>query len=127
MPINSSYADFIRDVDKLLTGAAEVAALVPVAEPHRLALVDTFDKIKTAKARQDSLQASRQEVTQDLNTLLDKGKDEAIRLRGVLRAELGPRSERLVHFGVAPLRKRSRRTKPPEEEPPVTTPTPKAE
>jgi hypothetical protein len=108
-------------------GRVAGAPLVPTTEPHRLALVDTFEKIKTAKARQDSFQASRQEATQDLNTLLDKGRDEAIRLRGILRAELGPRSERLVHFGVAPLRKRTRRTKPPEDDPPLAKPAPTTE
>ena len=128
MPNNSSYADFIRDLDKLLTAAAEFSSTVPAAEPHRLALLQTFDQIKGVKARQDSLQASRQETTQDLSTLLTKGREEAIRLRGILRSEVGPRSERLVHFGVAPLRKRARRTTtPPEVETPVSPSAPKTE
>jgi hypothetical protein len=66
--------------------------------------------VKEAKSRQDALQAQRQAVTQELEKLVAQGKETSIRLRGVARADLGPRSEQLVHFGVAPLRKRSART-----------------
>lgn len=117
MPNNSSYADIIRDWEKLLASVQGDASTLPSAESHRLALQQTLDQIKTQKTRQDTLQATRQETTQDLNNLIVQGREQVIRLRGVVRAEVGPKNERLVQFGVAPLRKRSRRTTTP------TTPT----
>jgi hypothetical protein len=117
MPNKSSYADIIRDWEKLLASVQGDASNLPTAEPHRLALQQILDQIKAQKTRQDTLQATRQETTQDLNNLIVQGREQVIRLRGVVRAEVGPKNERLVQFGVAPLRKRSRRT---------TTPTPPA-
>jgi hypothetical protein len=110
MSNNSSYADIIRDWEKLLASVQGDAASLPTADPHRLALQQTLDQIKAQKTRQDTLQATRQETTQDLKNLIVQGREQVIRLRGVVRAEVGPKSERLVQFGVAPLRKRSRRT-----------------
>jgi hypothetical protein len=124
MPNNSSYADIIRDWEKLLASVQGDAADLPTAEPHRLALQQTLDQIKTLKTRQDTLQATRQETTQDLNKLVVQAREQAIRLRGVVRAEVGPKSERLVQFGVAPLRKRSRAAKTPPATQPAVPPAP---
>ena len=48
-----------------------------------------------------------------------RGKETTMRLRSVAKGKIGPKSERLVHFGIAPLRKRTRKTagvKPPDGE-----------
>ena len=42
-----------------------------------------------------------------------------MRLRAVVKSNLGPKSERLVQFGIAPLRKRTRK---PVTQPPAATP-----
>jgi len=106
----SSYSDLIREWEMLLNAVLLNALSLPSAEVFRAALAQTLALVKDAKARQDALQAQRQGVTQELEKLVAEGKETSIRLRGVARADLGPRSEQLVHFGVAPLRKRTART-----------------
>ncbi|MEA2605017.1 MAG: hypothetical protein QOF89_6009 [Acidobacteriota bacterium] len=126
MPVPSSYADVIKDWEALLTAALEHAQSLPDAERTRIAFQDHVARTKEMKARQESLTAARQEATQSLRKLVKDGKDLAIRLRGAVKANLGPTSEGLVQFGIAPVRKRAaRKTKSPEPEtptPPVTKP-----
>ncbi len=129
MPIASSYADVIKDSEALLTAVLEHAASLPDAERSRIAFQEQLAKTKEMKARQDSLTAARQEATQALNKLLKDGKELAIRLRGAVKANLGPKSELLVQFGISPIRTGSARkkktTKPPEGTPaPGGTPEP---
>lgn len=126
MPIVSSFADVVLDWEGLLTGVQENLELLPSVESHRLALEQHLQLTKSAKARQEAHTAGRQEATQELKALVNQGRELAIRLRNVVRADLGPKSERLVRFRVSPLRKRPRRNtqadgKPPE--PPVTPPS----
>jgi len=65
--------------------------------------------VQGLKARQNEMTALRQEATQKLNTAVAKGRDTATTIRSVLRGKVGPKSERLVHFKIAPLRKRPRK------------------
>ena len=120
----TSYPDLIREWERLLNAAKENAANLPSAEIYRTTMQKIFDQVKDAKLRQDSLQAERQAVTQEFDKLVLAGKDAAMRLRGAARIDLGPRSEQLVHFGVAPLRKRAARAAktPVLTEPTVTSP-----
>jgi len=106
----SSYSDLIREWEKLLSAVLLNVLRLPSAEVFRVTLADILGRVKDAKSRQDALQAQRQAVTQELEGLVAQGKEASIRLRGVARADLGPRSEELVHFGVAPLRKRAARS-----------------
>ena len=127
MPVASSYAEVIKDWEALLAAALEHALNLPDAERHRIAFQEHVARTKEMKARQDSLTAARQETTQALRKLVLEGKDLAIRLRGVVKANLGPRSEGLVQFGIPPIRKRALRktaTKPPDGTPTPETSTP---
>ena len=126
MPVASSYADVIKDWEALLAAALEHALTLPDAERTRIAFQEHVARTKEMKARQDSLTAARQETTQALRKLLLEGKDLAIRLRGAVKANLGPRSEGLVQFGIPPIRKRAPRktdAKPPDGKPAPETPT----
>jgi hypothetical protein len=118
----SSYADLIRGQEKLLAAVKEHAPNLPSVEIHHTALQQLVDQLKDAKARQDSLRASGQAATQGLTDLVNQAKLAAIRLRSVVRADMGPKSEQLVQFDVAPLRKRGRRAAKPPAVPPPTTP-----
>jgi hypothetical protein len=62
--------------------------LAPV-EPHRSALATTLGQARAAKDVQESHGANRQSTTQSLKEILVEGKDQAIRLRGAIRAALG--------------------------------------
>ena len=127
MPVPSSYADVIKDWEALLTAVLEHAQSLPDAERTRAAFQEHLARVKEMKARQESLTAARQEATQSLRKLLQEGKELAIRLRGVVKANLGPTSEGLVQFGIVPVRKRGPRkstTKPPGNTPEPETSTP---
>ena len=110
MPINvNSFADFVRDWEGLLAAAKELADQLPNVEPHTAELQTALLEVKALKDAQDTHQANRQRATQELKDALGRGKDSAIKLRGFVKAKIGPRSELLVRFGVPPLRKRIRK------------------
>jgi hypothetical protein len=122
MPEINSYAGTTDAWERLLVATQENLEQLPSVEPHRSALEKHLQATKTVKARQDSHTAARQEATQELRAMIGQGRELVIRLRGAIRAELGPRSERLVQFGIAPIRKRTRRRKPEEPGPEPSTP-----
>jgi hypothetical protein len=107
----SAFADFLREWESLLAAVADRAPDLAPVEPHRTALAETLDKARKAKGVQESHGASRQSTTQTLKEILVEGKDRAIRLRGAIRAELGPTTEQLTQFGIRPIRRRPLRHK----------------
>lgn len=111
MPIPTAYADIFRNWDGLIAAAKTVLETLPEIEP----LVRTMERIaadaKKLKWDQDELQARRQKTTQDLQEKIREGRDFSIILRGIVRSRIGPRNERLVQFGIAPIRKRGSRSR----------------
>jgi hypothetical protein len=63
------------------------------------------------KGLQETYQARKQEATQQLGDVVAQGKEVAIRLRSLVRGRMGHQDERLVAFGVRPVRKRKGRRK----------------
>ena len=122
MPNINSYADVALNWEGLLTAVLENAQFLPNVEPHRAAMEKHLAATKAVKARQDAHTAGRQEATQELRSMLAEGRDLAIRLRNAIKAEIGSKTERLVHFGMIPTRKRTRKVKPAEVKPPVEAP-----
>jgi uncharacterized protein YbbK (DUF523 family) len=106
----NSHADLIRAWQKLLDASERSPEVQQGIETERQAVEKWLAEVRQLKARQDELNALRQQVTQELKTAVERGKEAAIQLRAIVKAKFGPRSERLVHFDVAPLRKRSRST-----------------
>ena len=100
----------------------------PTVDTDRQSLAQSLTTVQGLKARQNQLQGLRQEVTQQLAAELTKGKETAIKIRSMTRGKIGPKSERLVHFKIAPLRKRPRKAKQvvkkPAEEAPGAHPGP---
>jgi hypothetical protein len=113
----SAFADTVREWEVLLGAVSDHAAVLAPIDPHRAALADSLDKARQAKALQDSYKGNKQSTTQSLKAIIVEGKDRAIRLRGAIRAELGPTTEQLTQFGIPPLRRR-----PPRHKPDVPTP-----
>ena len=109
MPSLNSHADIIRDWEMLLDAAERSPEVLEGIVVERDAMAQALGEVRTLKARQDELTALRQQVTQQLNDAVTRGKETAIRLRAVVKAKFGPKSERLVHFKVAPLRRRPRK------------------
>ena len=116
----SSYADYIRDWESLETAVMDHAGQFPGHEVHLVELQEARDEVKSVKAQQDLHAGARQKATQDLGAALDRGKEAAVKLRGFIKAKLGPRNELLNRFGIAPMRRRFRPTV--EPSPPPTLP-----
>lgn len=109
MPNPKSQADIIGDIWGLLEAAERSPDIRASVETELQALSQSYTKIRTLKGRQEELSALRQEVTQQLQAALAEGKENAVIFRSLVRGKLGPRNERLVHYKVAPLRKRPRK------------------
>jgi len=83
--------------------------VLPSVEPERQTLAQLLGDVQELKARQEELKALRQEVTQQLLDAIVRGKEVAIQIRSVLRGKVGAYSERLVHYNIAPIRRRPRK------------------
>jgi hypothetical protein len=118
----SALSDTFQDWESLLAAVDDRAPELPGIEPHRSALAASLAKARQTKGVQESHEASRQATTQSLRAIVVEGKDQAIRLRGAIRAALGPTTEKLKQFGIHPLRRR-----PPRHQEDTPTPPPAVE
>lgn len=123
MPEIKSYAELIRDWEKLLAACQANATSLGSIEPIRLVLDTLLSEVRELKNRQDALTAQRQLATQELEAVKENGREAARRLRGAVKSLMGTRSEILVQFNLSPLRPRKGR-KPSAPENPDTIPTP---
>ena len=121
MPNINSYADLVQDAERLLRSFEDNAQVLGPAEPQRDALDTNLGRLQDVKARQDSFAAQRQQSTQELDQLMLQVREDARRLRGMVKGLLGTKNERLVQFKVAPIRSRPRLPlpDPPPPPPPV--------
>ena len=119
-----AFALEMADWEALRNAAHDTAPNLPDAQRALAAFEDIMVKVQEMKARQGSLTAARQEATQSLNKLMVDGRDLAMRLQAVVKSNLGPKSERLVQFKIAPLRKRKGKAKTTPAGEPGTTPPP---
>ena len=119
MPDINSFADLVLDQEKLLRAFEDNAEVLVPAGPQRDAVASNLSQLHATKGRQDSFTAQRQEATQELNALMHHTREDARRLRALVKGLLGTRSERLVQFQVAPNRTRVRTKKPAPPPPPV--------
>ena len=109
------FADALLDLEELRESIARHLTLVPGVERFLAPLEAALALIRTLSATRNTLIADKQKVTQDLKAAVTEAQNLAIDARAVIRGEVGSRSEKLVEFGVAPLRRRSRKAKPVEE------------
>ena len=116
MPPSESQAVFIRETEKLLVAVLNNPSLLSNLSPFTAPLEQTLGEIKVLSARQEELKADKQKTTQDLRAAYDRAGDQARQVRAAVKAWVGPRSEKLVQFQVAPLRRRSRKKPDPFEE-----------
>lgn len=111
MPIPTAYADIFRDWDKLLEAVRKHLESLPELEPLFREMERIAREAQVLKGDQEELRARQQQATQDLKGKIREGRDLAIVLRGAVRSKIGPRNERLVQFGIAPLRRRGPRSR----------------
>lgn len=127
MPNTGSYAKVLQTFRKVLAATAEHAAKLPDVSQLREELQGALLDAEGAKTRQDSLTATRQATTQELEEILDRGRDLVMRLQFAAKLALGPRNEQLVQFGSAPLRGRTVKPKVPLPEAPAPETAPQSQ
>jgi hypothetical protein len=108
----ANFATKVLDLEQLRESIAKHLALAPGVEKFLAPLDTTLARIRTLSALRTTLTADKQKATQDLNATVVEAQNMAIDARAVIRGEVGARSEKLVEFGVAPLRRRGRKPKP---------------
>jgi len=105
----------------LSTSLAANAKDLPHLEGHRTQLADTLAKSQDLTAQFAALTASKQDVSKQLTALMEEGRKLATYLRVGVKQSYGNRSEKLVEFGLRPLRIRRKSA---ATSPPTPTPTP---
>jgi hypothetical protein len=101
-----SFADLMRDWERLISAAENNGAASGDFEPYLSALRLHFAYVQDLKARQDAAAASRRALTQKLEEGTVEGKALAMSLRGAVRARFGAYDAGLVEFGMRPVRRR---------------------
>ncbi|PYQ64353.1 MAG: hypothetical protein DMF53_07680 [Acidobacteria bacterium] len=128
----SSLADFVTDWETLLKNVSDTAAELPNMDVYKGALDQLLASAKDGIALSHARRGLKQQETKDLRELIGKGKDAAVQLRSAIKAHFGPKSERLLQFGIKPARKRKKATaqaaptakEPGPAHPPAPAPTP---
>jgi hypothetical protein len=126
MPKNS-LADFMADWDRLVKNVTTNAADLPDLTLYKAPLEQLLTKAQEGMARSKIHQGLKQEENKAVQALMDAGKEAAVKLRAAIKAHLGPRSERLIDYGMKPLRPRSktsRKAKKPEPNNPAPASSP---
>ncbi len=118
MPNITSYAGLFREWESLVAACEENTDLLADISSVKDPLIDILGRARGLKNRQENLEGERRQITQELRELAEQGREAARRVRGLVKARLGAKSERLPQFGVAPIRKRTRSAKPIEVPPP---------
>jgi hypothetical protein len=109
---NHAYSDVTTYAEEILTTTSANPALQTIVQKHRPQIEGALGEIKTLKVLQKTLTADKQKATQDLQIALKRLEELLIFLRAAIRGDIGPRSEKLVEYGIVPLRQRGRKAKP---------------
>ena len=110
-----AYADLFHEWESLLQAVDEHRDKLPEAARCSEDLRAKYLELRRLKAEQESARATYLRTTQLLREVIAAGQVDAMRVRSAAKVGLGPRNERLVRLGVAPVRPRSRRPQLPTE------------
>jgi len=105
-----SYAAMMRQWELLLTSVTANAADLPYVSEYRAQLEVELAGLKEAIQRQTTLQAAVQQETREVEGFLQRGNVLAVNIKAGVRTRYGNRSDKLVEFGMRPLRSRRRVT-----------------
>lgn len=104
MSKSNSFAETVTGWEELLTALEQNSADLPQLEIPRQRLQTLIDQIKGFAAEQAALTASRQIATSRVEYLLAQGRKLATVLRTSVREHYGNRNDKVVEFGLQPLR-----------------------
>jgi len=110
------------------TATAANASDLPGTEVQQSALAGVLDEVDKILAEQATFRASKQVATRRLQTLINKGGKLSTVLKVIAKERYGHGNDKLVEFGIKPLRSRPRPTVVPPAAPPpeagLPAPTP---
>jgi hypothetical protein len=102
----NSFPKLILSWEKILQACRDNADELTLEEPQRAALAAFLEQARELKGRQDSHRAAKQQVRQQLEQVIQGGREAARRLQGGVKSRLGTYDERLTQFNIAPVRPR---------------------
>jgi hypothetical protein len=109
------YAVLVMERHMLDTSVALNAGELPQLEIPRARLGKMLDELQGLTAEQDALRARRQETTRRIQELLVQSGKVVHVIKTCLKEHYGHQSEKLVEFGIQPIRRRRRGKPAPEE------------
>jgi hypothetical protein len=95
-------AKILAGWDRLLAGAADVPDDLPWFKLFRAQLGAERAAVQAAQARKRALRAESVQATKELHVVVARGRDLAARLRAVVIARYGSKSNKLREFGMKP-------------------------
>ena len=101
---NSGYAGLLRDGENLLDACDANGDLLPGMDLALAPLAKALEQVKELRDIQGGLLQARRRVTELLREKRGEALASARHLRRFVRSRVGPKSERLKDFGIAPLR-----------------------
>ena len=103
-----SYAKVMREWEVLLTKVSVNKADLSFVDDYRTQLEAELNGAKETIERQTAMQAAFQNETRNLEKFLERGKALAVNIRAGVVTRYGNRSEKLIEFGMRPVRSRRR-------------------
>ena len=124
-----SVADFLVRWQRLVTNVLANSGELPEHMTlYRAPLEDVLEDAQDLGARLQIRRGIKQQEQRDLDVTMRKGRFHASKLRAAIIAHYGPQSERLLDYGIKPVRSRPRRAGETEEpEPEEPTPAPEVQ
>jgi vacuolar-type H+-ATPase subunit I/STV1 len=125
---SKSFGEVVTHWDQLGSGLKANTADVPHLEGHGAQLQDIVTQAKDLLSEQKIQTASKQDLSRQIEALLDQGTKIASFLRAGVKQHYGTRSEKLVEFDLLPFRGKAKPATPvaPVVKPPAPeTPKPK--
>jgi hypothetical protein len=134
---SKSFGEVAAHWGQLASGLKANAAALPHLEGHRVQLEGIFTQAQDVLSQQKIQTASKQDLSRQVEALMDQGSKIASFLRLGVKQHYGTRSEKLVEFDLLPFRGKPQPVKPPVTAPQAPAPaaakaktedpTPKAE
>jgi len=128
MPKRQSYAEHLKEWEDTAASVAANASDLPQLEGARVQLEQMIAELRGLLNQQAVHRANKQQTSKGLRRLVTSGKKKAAMMRAVLKEHYGHTNDKLVEFGVQPLRARQRKPPTTEEPKPGSPekPTPQA-
>lgn len=106
MPKITAQGAVFRDWEAVLGACAQNAALVPGVDSLSTELDALLVQAKDFKIQQETLEGTRQAMTQKLNKAIEDGREVTRKIRAFAIVKLGSDSKHLTQFGVTPRQRR---------------------